>query len=179
MKPLISSLNRLTSHDTNTPPAGMLRIVWLLLLGSQDPIPDTADTGRHLMRMESEDKRGSEAEETREALTMREMGSIFPGTEEAEAEAEAQQNEKRIGRQWKEGLTSFGISQIVNKDCLPRAQDSFITELDTETKDNGMSDRGGGTWSKGGGGRGERGGKACCTNTAAGGTGTKTHLNAS
>jgi hypothetical protein len=58
MKPLISSLNKRTSHDTNTPPAGMLRIVWLL--GSQDPIPDTADTGRHLMRMESEDKGGSE-----------------------------------------------------------------------------------------------------------------------
>jgi hypothetical protein len=66
MKPLISSLNRLTSQDTNTPP-GTLRIVWLLLLlllGSQDPIPDTTDTGRHLMRMESEDKGGSEAEET-------------------------------------------------------------------------------------------------------------------
>jgi hypothetical protein len=56
MKPLISSLNRLTSHDTNRPPAGILRIVWLLLLGSQDPIPDTADTGRHLMRMESEER---------------------------------------------------------------------------------------------------------------------------
>jgi hypothetical protein len=55
MKPLISSLTRLTSHDPNTPPAGMLRIVWLLL-ESQDPIPDTADTGRHFMRMESEDK---------------------------------------------------------------------------------------------------------------------------
>ena len=90
MKPLISSLNRLTSHDTNTPPAGML-IVWLL--GSQDPIPDTADTGRHLMRMESEDKGGSEAEETREELSMREMGNIFPETEEAE-----RQNEERKGR---------------------------------------------------------------------------------
>jgi hypothetical protein len=81
---------------------------------------------------------------------MREMGSILSETEEAEAEA--QQSEKRMGRQWKEGLTSFGISQIVNKDCLPRAQDSFITELDTETKDNGMSGRGMRTWSKGGGG---------------------------
>jgi hypothetical protein len=39
MKPLISPLNRLTSHDTNTPPPGILTIVWLLLLlGSQDPI---------------------------------------------------------------------------------------------------------------------------------------------
>jgi hypothetical protein len=82
MKPLISSLNRLTSHDTNTPPAGILRIVWLL--GSQDPIPDTADTGRHLMRMESEDKEGSEAEETSVELTMREMGNIFPETDEVE-----------------------------------------------------------------------------------------------
>jgi hypothetical protein len=80
MKPLISSLNRLTSHDTKTPPAGMLRIVWLM--GFQDPIPDTADTRRHLIRMESQDKGGSEAEETREELTMREMGSIFPETEE-------------------------------------------------------------------------------------------------
>jgi hypothetical protein len=80
MKPLISSPNRLTSHDTNTPPAGMLRIVWLL--GSQDPIPDTADTGRHLIRMELKDKGGSTGEETREELTMREIGSIFPETEE-------------------------------------------------------------------------------------------------
>jgi hypothetical protein len=80
MKPLISSLNRLTSHDTNTPPAGMLmRIVWPL--GSQDPIPDTADTGRHLMRMESGGKGGSEAEEIWEELTMREMGSILSETE--------------------------------------------------------------------------------------------------
>jgi hypothetical protein len=82
MKPLISSLNRLTSHDTNTPPAGMGRIVWLL--SSQDPIPDIVDTGRHLIRMELEDKGGSEAEETREELTMREMGNILPETEEAE-----------------------------------------------------------------------------------------------
>jgi hypothetical protein len=42
-------------EDTKTPP-GMLRIVWL---DSQDPIPDTADTGRHLMRWEG----GSESEE--------------------------------------------------------------------------------------------------------------------
>jgi hypothetical protein len=38
--------------------------------------------------MESEDKGGSEAEETREELTMREMGSILPETE----------NEERNGR---------------------------------------------------------------------------------
>jgi hypothetical protein len=94
MKPLISSLNRLTSHDTNTPPAGMLRIVWLL--GSQDPIPDTTDTGRHLMRMESEDKGGSEAEETREELTMREMGIIFPETEDKK-DKEARRGGRRIG----------------------------------------------------------------------------------
>jgi hypothetical protein len=76
-------------------------------------------------------------------------------------------------------LTSFGISQIVNKDCLPRAE-AIITDLDTETKDDGMSDGGGrSTWSDGGRGRGERRGKACCANTAAGGTGTKTHLNSS
>jgi hypothetical protein len=74
MKPMIASLERLTSHDTKTPP-GMLRIVWL---DSQDPIPDTADTGRHLMRMESNDNGGSESEETREQLAMEEMGIIFP-----------------------------------------------------------------------------------------------------
>jgi hypothetical protein len=66
MKPMIASLERLTSHDTKTPP-GMLRIMWL---DSQDPIPDTADTGRHLMRMESDDNEGSESEETREELAM-------------------------------------------------------------------------------------------------------------
>jgi hypothetical protein len=77
-KPLISSLKRLTSQDTNTPPPpGVMMIVWLPPL-SQDPIP-AAVTGRHLMRMESDDKGGSEAEETREALTTREMGIIFPG----------------------------------------------------------------------------------------------------
>ena len=80
MKPLISSLNTLTSHDINTPPTGMLTIV--RLLAPQDPIPDTADTGRHLMRMESDDKGGSEAEETREELTTPDMGTIFPETEE-------------------------------------------------------------------------------------------------
>jgi hypothetical protein len=45
----------------NTPP-GILKT--MRLLDFQDPIPDTADTGRHLMRMESEDRGGSEAEET-------------------------------------------------------------------------------------------------------------------
>jgi hypothetical protein len=67
----------------------ILRIVWLL--GSQDPIPDTADTRCHLMRMEPEDKGGSEAEETREEFTMREMGSIFPETEEAESGRESRE----------------------------------------------------------------------------------------
>jgi hypothetical protein len=165
----------------------MLRIVWLL--GFQDPIPDTADTGRHLMRMESEDKVGSEVKENSVELTMREMGSIFPETEEAERQGD---NEKRKEGIEGKGVTSFGISQIVNKDCLPRAEDSVITELDTETKDNGISGRGKGTWSKGGrrtwseGGRGTgsrggggRGEKACCTNTAARGTVAKTHFRAS
>jgi hypothetical protein len=84
-KPLISSLKRLTSQDTNTPPPpGVMMIVWLPPL-SQDPIPAAAAaavaavTGRHLMRMESDDNGGSEAEETREALTTPEMGIIFPG----------------------------------------------------------------------------------------------------
>jgi hypothetical protein len=81
---LISSLKRLMSHDTKTPP-GILKIV--CLFDSQDPIPDT-DTERHLMRMESEDKGGSVGEETREELTTREMGSIFPETEEPERERE-------------------------------------------------------------------------------------------
>jgi hypothetical protein len=81
MKPLISSLKRLTSQDTNTPPPpGVMMIVWLPPPLSQDPIPAAAVTGRHLMRMESDDNGGSEAEETREALTTREMGIIFPGT---------------------------------------------------------------------------------------------------
>jgi hypothetical protein len=66
MKPMIASLERLTSHDTKTPP-GILRIMWL---DSQDPIPDTADTESHLMRMESDDNVGSESEETREELAM-------------------------------------------------------------------------------------------------------------
>jgi hypothetical protein len=81
MKPMISSLKRLTSQDTNTPPPpGVMMIVWLPPPLSQDPIPAAAVKGRHLMRMESEDNGGSEAEETREALTIREMGIIFPGT---------------------------------------------------------------------------------------------------
>jgi hypothetical protein len=75
MKPMISSLKRLTSQDTSTPPPEAM-IVWLPPL-SQDPIP-VAVTGRHLMRMESDDNGGSEAEETSEALTIPEMGIIFP-----------------------------------------------------------------------------------------------------
>jgi hypothetical protein len=88
------------------------------------------------MRIESEDKGGSEAEETREELTMREMGNIFPKTEEAEKQE--RKNEVWV-RKWK-GLTSFGISQIVNKNCLSRAEDSFIAELDTETEETRAGD---------------------------------------
>jgi hypothetical protein len=73
-------------------------LLLLLLLGSQDPIPDTADTERHLMRMESEEKGGSEAEETREALTMREVGIIFPEIENREKERERVRAEKRWKR---------------------------------------------------------------------------------
>jgi hypothetical protein len=65
--------------NQHTSPPGVMMIVWLPPL-SQDPIPAAAVTGRHLMRMESDDNGGSEAEETREALTTREMGIIFPGT---------------------------------------------------------------------------------------------------
>jgi hypothetical protein len=106
----------------------------------------------------------------------------LPETEEAEAE---RQSEERKGRQWKErSLTPFGISQIVNKDCLPRAEDSVITKLDTETKESGAGDCWMTCWKDRGEDRGERrgrrrrgrGGKACCTNTDAGGTVTKTHL---
>jgi hypothetical protein len=78
MNPLISSLKILTSQDTNTPPPPGVMMVWLPPL-SQDPIP-AAVTGRHLMRMESDDNGGSDAGETREALTTREMGIILPGT---------------------------------------------------------------------------------------------------
>jgi hypothetical protein len=38
--------------------------------------------------MESDDNGGSEAEETREALTTREMGIIFPGTNNSEERRE-------------------------------------------------------------------------------------------
>jgi hypothetical protein len=78
MNPTMSSLKRLTSQDTNTLPLPGVMIVWLPPL-SQDPIP-AAVTGRHLMRMESDDNGGSDADETREALTTREMGIIFPAT---------------------------------------------------------------------------------------------------
>jgi hypothetical protein len=54
-KPTISSLDRLTNQNTNTPPDMVM--VWLPLpLLSHDPIPAAAAvTGRHLMRMESDD----------------------------------------------------------------------------------------------------------------------------
>lgn len=48
--------------------------MWLL------SVCDTDDTGCHLMRMELEAKGGSESEETREESTIREMGVIFPKT---------------------------------------------------------------------------------------------------
>ena len=86
------------------------------------------------MRMESEDKGGSEAEKTREELTMREMGIIFPETEKSERKGDSN-GEKGKAKEGKD-LTSFGISQIVNKDCLPRAEDSFITDVDTETEES-------------------------------------------
>jgi hypothetical protein len=127
-KPLISSLNRLTSHDTNNPPAGMRRIVWLL--GSQDPIPETFDTGRHLIRMESEDKGGSEAEETREELTMREIGSILPETARDDSE-----EEKKRSLEEEMNLTSFFIMQIIDKNYLSGDEGVFITKLDSETKE--------------------------------------------
>jgi hypothetical protein len=73
----------------------MLRIVWLL--GSQDPIPGTAaDTGRHLMRMESEDKGGSEAEETSVAFTTPEMGIIFPETEDKKDKEEEESVDRNL-----------------------------------------------------------------------------------
>jgi hypothetical protein len=98
MKPMISSLKRLTSQDTKTPPPpGVMMIVWLPPPLSQDPIPAAAVKGRHLMRMESDDNGGSEAEETREALTTREMGIIFPGTKWDQTMIE---REKRGERVW-------------------------------------------------------------------------------
>lgn len=48
MKPMITSVDRLTSHDTNNPP-GM--IVWLLFF-QQSISPSVI--GHHLMRMESD-----------------------------------------------------------------------------------------------------------------------------
>jgi hypothetical protein len=97
MKPLISSLKRLTSQDTNTPPPpGVMMIVWLPPPLSQDPIPAAAVTGRHLMRMESDDNGGSEAEKTRDALTTREMGIIFPGTKRDQTMTE-RRGERRAG----------------------------------------------------------------------------------
>ena len=152
-----------------------------VLFGSQDPIPDTTDTGRHLMRMESEDKGGSEDEETREELTMREMGIIFPKTEKSERNRESN-GEKGKAKEGKD-LTSFGISQIVNKDCLPRAEDSLITDVDTETEESAAGnswvrcwrDRGRGTWLVC---RLSRWKECCCTNTIAGAV-TKTHFSVS
>jgi hypothetical protein len=75
-------------------------------------------------------------------------------------EIEWGQEERREAR---EDLTSFGISQIVNKDCLSRAEDCFIADLDTETKQSGTGDCwmtcGGDRRKRGGRDRGERGGR--------------------
>jgi hypothetical protein len=98
------------------------------------------------MRMELEDKGGSEAEETREELTMREMGSIFPETEE-EKEEDKQEEEGVVWR------TSSLVLEILHKDCLPRAQHSSIADLDTDTKESRTGNR----WR----GRGKRGGRGC------------------
>jgi hypothetical protein len=71
MKPLISSLERLTSHETKIPPG--------MILLSQDP-----PMRRHLIRMESDDNEGSKSEDSRGELTMREIGIIFPKTTDKE-----------------------------------------------------------------------------------------------
>lgn len=74
-KPLISSLERLTSQDTKTP--SEITTVELVLV-SQDPTTDAADMGRHLMRIESKGSDASESEKIPEELTIREIGVIFP-----------------------------------------------------------------------------------------------------
>ena len=70
MKPLISSFDRLTSQDRKSP---LGRIIVSLLL-TQDR---EADTGRHLMRIDSGDNGGSDSEETAEESTILEIGVIF------------------------------------------------------------------------------------------------------
>lgn len=75
-KPLISSVERLTSQNTKNPPG--ITIVLLLLLISNDPILDSSDMGRHLMRIEPTNGVGLKCDGTLEELTMREIGVIFP-----------------------------------------------------------------------------------------------------
>jgi hypothetical protein len=58
---------------------------------------------------------------------------------ESTGERELGPEERREGMEW-EDLTSFGISQIVNKDCLSSAESCFITDLDTENKESRSGD---------------------------------------
>ena len=86
MKPMIASLERSTSQDTKTPPD--TGIAWLPPpFVSHDPNP-VAVLGRHLMRIESNDNGGSESEEIREELTIRDMGIIVPRTYKRERESQ-------------------------------------------------------------------------------------------
>ena len=73
MKPMITSVDRLTSHDTNNPP-GM--IVWLLFF--QQSISPPSITGHHLMRIESDGNWGSVVDETWEESTTKEIGANPP-----------------------------------------------------------------------------------------------------
>lgn len=71
INPMISSVERLTSQETKTPPGTI--IVRLLL--SQEVIPKTAVNGHHWMRIESGESGNSVFGVE---LMMREMGTIFP-----------------------------------------------------------------------------------------------------
>ena len=87
MKPLISSLERLTSHETKIPPG--------MILLSQDP-----PMRRHLIRMESDDNEGSKSEDSRGELTMREIGIIFPkttGKQQAKRRKSGWEKEESLG----------------------------------------------------------------------------------
>lgn len=77
MKPLISSVERLTSQNSKTPPG-----ITIVSLVSQDPILDMADTGYHLIIIEPEDKAGRMSDEIKAGLTMRETGVSFPEVKE-------------------------------------------------------------------------------------------------
>jgi hypothetical protein len=67
MNPMISLFEKLTSQDNNRPPGIILR-------SSQAPTPVNTDTGRHLIKIESEVRRGSEIDKTFEEFTIREKG---------------------------------------------------------------------------------------------------------